>query len=324
MPRVPRLSDMKKVLVLVYSQTGQLSSIAQSLTAPLVENPGIAVHVEYLRPASPYPFPWSLPRFLDAFPESALGIPCELAPPALPPDAEFDLILLFYQVWYLAPSPPVTAFLRSEAGRRLLAGKPVVTVVGCRNMWMKAHERMVLLLAEIAARHIDHVVFTDRAPTLATLLTTPLWLLTGKRRPVPGLPPAGVRDDDIQRAARFGHALADALAADRERGNGPLLGGLAAVEARPELMASENAGTRSFALWSRIVRLGGEPGAPLRLVFLTLFLVYLVAIILTVVPVSLGLQRLLRPLMKRRLAAIKRHMEWPSGSGTERMAHYER
>jgi hypothetical protein len=33
---------------------------------------------------------------------------------------------------------------------------------------------------------------------------------------------------------------------------------------------------------------------------------------------------MLRPLMRRRLAAIKSRFEWPSGSGRERMHLYER
>ena len=51
-------------------------------------------------------------------------------------DEQFDLVILAYQVWYLAPSGPITAFLKSEAGRRLLHGRPVVTVIACRNMWL--------------------------------------------------------------------------------------------------------------------------------------------------------------------------------------------
>jgi hypothetical protein len=45
--------------------------------------------------------------------------------------------------------------------------------------------------------------------------------------------------------------------------------------------------------------------------------------ILTVVPVSLLLQVLLRPLMQRRFALLKQRFELPSGSGRERMAQYD-
>ena len=47
-------------------------------------------------------------------------------------------------------------------------------------------------LAALGARLIDHVAFTDPGPTLATLVTTPRWMLTGRRDAWLGLPPAGI------------------------------------------------------------------------------------------------------------------------------------
>lgn len=313
----------KRALVVVYTQTGQLSAIAGRLIEPLVAEPGIALRVGQLRPRVAFPFPWPFFRFLDAFPESALMLPGEIAPLELPANESYDLVILFYQVWFLAPSQPVAAFLLGDEGARLLRNKPVVTVVACRNMWMMAHDRVRARLAEIGARHLDNVVLTDRAPTLATLITTPLWLLTGRRKPVPWLPPAGVAEDDIRRSIRFGRALRDALLDDREQGAAPLLAGLGAVQARPELLFSERAGSRSFRVWGTLLHRAGRPGAWQRLPLLALYLVFLVAIILTVVPVSLALQAFLRPFLRRRLDAVKASYEQPSGSGLERLAHYD-
>jgi len=313
----------KNILAIVYSQTGQLSRIAQQILTPLQVDPHISVHIETLRPVREHPYPWPFFRFLDTFPESAHLVPEQLHPLSFDEDSRYDLVLLFYQVWFLAPSRPVVAFLHTSAARRVLAGAPVVTIIGCRNMWMQAHVRMCQLLSRIGARHLDNVVLTDRAPTLATLLTTPLWLLTGRKTPVRGLPPAGVSENDIQRSIRFGRALRNALAADLEQHDAPLLSGLAAVEAQPQLMVSERAGTRSFYLWGKLLRAAGPPGAWQRKPLLFFYVIFLLAIIVTVVPISLTLQTLLRPLIRRRLAALKAEFERPSGSGTERMAQYD-
>ncbi|MEN9974213.1 MAG: hypothetical protein RLZZ282_219 [Verrucomicrobiota bacterium] len=313
----------KRVLVLSYSQTGQLDAIVERLLAPLHADGRIAIHREILRPVVAFPFPWPWVRFFDAFPESALMLPSALAPLTLTGDECFDLVIVPYQVWFLAPSQPVTAFLQHPHGERMLRGKPVITVIACRNMWLLAQEKMKWLLAQVGARLIDNVVLTDRAPTMATLLTTPLWLHTGKRRLVPWLPPAGVATQDIERATRFGRALLDALLHDRETQASPLLGGLQAVEVDPRLWLSERAGTRSFFLWGKLVRWAGGPGAWARKPILLLYLIFLLTLIITVVPVSLVLQALLRPLLRERLAGLKQRFEQPSGSGNERLSQYD-
>jgi len=303
---------MKRVLVVHFSQTGQLAHVVRRLVSPFADATGeVELVEEILRPRTPYPFPWPLLRFFDTMPESVL-----LDPPALEPiraEGKFDLVVLAYQVWFLSPSGPVTAFLKSDAGKRLLNGRPVVTVIGCRNMWLTAQETVKRLIHEAGGELRDNVAFTDRAPTMATLITTPLWLLTGKKESFLGLPRAGIAESDIAGADRFGHALVQALRADRERSGKPMLGGLGAARVDPRLIFSERAGTRAFGAWSRIIRLGGKPGSLARLPLVALFCVYLVAMILAVVPVSLLLQRLLRPLLARRLESQKTYFEAPSG-----------
>lgn len=322
-PEAQPSRDRKRVLVLSYSQTGQLAAITASIVAPLQTDPHIDVHLETLQPRHPFPFPWPLLQFLDAFPESVHLSPAELRPPTLDGSENFDLIILPWQVWFLAPSQPITAFLKLPLAKRLLAGKPVVSVIACRNMWLLAYEKMRALLAENGARLIDNVVLTDRAPTLITLITTPLWLLTGRRDAMPGLPPAGVAASEIARCSRFGNALRDALLDGRETRDAPLLKGLQAVDANPRLLTSERAGTRSFEVWGRLLRATGAPGALVRRPLLMLYLLFLTLMILTIVPISLFVQALLHPLLTRRLAHLKAHYEQPSGSGSERLAQYD-
>jgi hypothetical protein len=281
---------MKRVLVVHFSQTGQLARVVRSLVAPLAGAPDVDLVEEVLRPRRPYPFPWPFWRFLDAMPESVLLEPPELEPLGVRADPPFDLVVLAYQVWYLAPSGPATAFLKSDAGRALLGGRPVVTVIACRNMWLAAHEAVAELIREAGGVLRDNVVFTDRASVLASFITTPRWLLTGKRDGLFGLPPAGVAESDIANAGRFGRALLGALRAGRER-DGAMLGGLDRAPAGA-LILSERAGRRAFGVWARLIRLAGPAGAWTRLPLLALFGVYLAAMILVVLPPSLLAQRL--------------------------------
>ena len=312
----------KRVLAICYSQTGQLARIAKQILAPLQENPSVEVHLEVLRPLPAYPFPWPFFRFFDAFPEAAHLIAPQLEPLALTGEEDFDLVILFYQVWFLAPSLPVTAFLQNPLAARLLKAKPVVTVIACRNMWLMAHKKMKVMLTCLGARLIDNVVFADRGNVFATLITTPRWFLTGKQSSFLGLPPAGIAPDEILQARRFGLAIQAGLAEDAEKRNAPLLAGLKAVEANPALYFSEKAATRSFYWWGKLIRAAGEPGQWVRKPLLLVYVIFLITLIVTAIPVSLTLQALMRPFLRNRLARMKHDFELPSGAGIEHMTNY--
>lgn len=317
------MQSPKRVLVIRYSQTGQLDAVAEQIVEPLRTNPGVVVRDEVLRPLKPNPFPWPFLTFFDAFPETVHLKPAPLQQLTLTGDEDFDLIILPYQVWFLAPSQPITAFLQGPVAMRLLKGKPVVTVIACRNMWLIAHEKLKVLLAATGARLVDNVVLIDEGPTLATFFTTPVWLLSGRKRGFWGMPDAGLTPQQIAGSRRFGLALADGLRRDAERGSEPMLAGLGAVRANPKLYISEKAGTRSFYLWGKLIMAIGGPGSLARRPVVALYVLFLIALIVTVVPVSLTLQALFRPLFKGSLTKMKDRFERPSGSATDRCPLYD-
>lgn len=311
---------MKRVLVVHFSQTGQLRQVAASLCAPLAGQPDIRLDDCALQPETPYPFPWPFWRFFDEFPEAVHLDPPPLRPLDVAPDARYDLVILAYTVWFLSPAPPVTAFLQSAAGRALLRDTPVITVIACRNMWHLAQEEVKKLLSAAGARLSDNVVLTDPGSSLATFITTPRWMLTGRREAFGPFPRAGLTATQIADTRRFGDAILQALREDRVTGHAPVLTGLAAVESDTRLVASERIGRRSFFIWGRLIRAIGPRGSWRRRPVLALYVAFLVTMIVTVVPLSLLLRALLRPLAARRMAAQKRYFEAPSGSGRERMA----
>ena len=124
---------MKSVLLIQYSQSGQLTDVAHSVIAPLQADPEIEVTVETLRPKTPFPFPWPFFQFFDTFPSCVYMDGCELEPLKADPNKQYDLVILAYQVWFLSPSLPVTGFLKGAEGQRLLKGKSVVTLIACRR-----------------------------------------------------------------------------------------------------------------------------------------------------------------------------------------------
>ena len=318
----PAENRLKTVLVINYSQTGQLAEITEQVISPL-RAAGHQVHLETLMPETPFPWPWPIVDFIDAFPECVQLDPPPLKPLSIPADRKFDLVILTYQVWYLAPALPMTAFLKSSAGQQLIKDKPVVTLVACRNMWLSAQETMRRLITEAGGQLRDHLAFTDQGHALATFITTPRWVLTGRRDRFLGLPPAGVAPQEIRQARRFGRALADALDRDQEKSGEPMLSGLRAATVNPRLALSERAGQRAFRVWSKLIRAFGKRGQWRRRPILLIFVIYLITLIVTVVPLSLLVQWLFAPLLKPRLDRLRAELEQPSGSQEFNLQKYD-
>jgi hypothetical protein len=304
----------QRVLVVHYSQTGQLDRVVKSLVSPLEQSDAVTLDYLNVQPRQAFPFPWPMLRFINAFPESAHQVPCELDINTESLGDDYDLIILAYQVWYLAPSIPMSSFLQSELAQQLMGGKPVVTVVACRNMWLQAQEKVKAHLARLNARLVGNVVMVDAAGSVASFFATPLWVLTGRRGPhwFGLIPPAGVSDDDIARAPRFGQALLARLQQHQPLDES-VLQGLAAVRINDKLIASEKVVTRSFYLWGKLFLACGDPSSRPRFFLAMFYVVFLVVMLLLVVPITALVKFLLAPLLKRRIAEQKTYYAWPSG-----------
>ncbi len=314
---------MKRVLVVHYSQTGQLSAAVTALCRPLKENnKHIALTHEYTKPEHDYPFPWPFLDFFDVFPESVYMDAPNMMPSKLTGKENFDLIIIAYQVWFLSPSLPIVGFIKSKLGQQLLKGKPVITLIACRNMWLNAHKKMGQLLTNAGSHHCDNIVLTDSNSSLITFITTPRWLLTGKKDSWGPLPSAGVSQQDIDGCSRFGKALAQALQRDDEKRHTSMLHGLRAATVDTQLIASEMAGHRSFLVWGKLLRGIGKQGQARRKPFLVLYVLFLITLIVTIVPITIVTKKLLQPLLVKKLNQKKELFELPSGSKINRMNEF--
>ncbi len=305
----------KKVLLVHYaSPSGQLTEVMRHLTAPLGEAGDIECRHLVLRPKQAWTFPWPFLRFFDTFPECIYLDPPPIEPPELDPHERFDLVILGYQVWFLSPSLPTTAFLQSAVARSVLKDTPVVTVIACRDMWLLAQERVKEMLADCGAQLVGNVALVDEGGSAGSLLATPLWMLTGKRGPMLGglIPRAGIKPDQIRASARFGQRMAEVLG-QGDPLDESLLRGLHAVRVNTRLLTTEKAARRGFLAWGALLRKLGKPGAAARKPVVMIYTVFLVALLLTVLPISALLKTLLAPLMRERIAAQKDYYSQPSG-----------
>jgi len=278
---------MKRALVIFYSQTGQLKEIVDSVTAPLGED--FELVFEELKPVLPYPFPWRGMLFFQAFPESVQEIPCVMELFKFNPDQDFDLVILAYQVWYLSPSIPFTAFLQSPEGRKVLKGKPVITILGVRNMWVMAQERVKKQIRDLGGTLVGNIVLVDPYPNLVSVVTIGRWLMKGQQKGkglISGIfPQAGVPEQNIREAAKFGEVIREAFRAGQLDKLQDQLLEKGAVKIKPVLMSIEKRGRMIFGFWSKFVLKKGGYGDPAREGRLKLFKYYLFAVIYLVLPI---------------------------------------
>jgi hypothetical protein len=288
-----------KVLVLYYSQSGQLKEILDAMLKPLAESEAIILRFEALVPKPAYPFPWGLYAFLDVFPESFQEVACDMAPLEVDPDEAFDLVILAYTVWYLSPSIPISTFLQSPMAKKVLKDRPVVTVIGCRNMWLMAQEKVKQRIADAGGRLKGNIVLGDRAMNLVGVATIVYWMLTGKKeRPFKLLPKPGISDGDIQNSQRFGPLLAEPAFLNQDQ-----LNALGAVHVVPAYILFEKRIQKVFEIWSAFIRQKGGPADPRRRIRVRLFFYYLLVAIILIAPLATIATLLVRILKREKLRA---------------------
>ncbi|MEN8146130.1 MAG: dialkylresorcinol condensing enzyme [Campylobacterota bacterium] len=303
---------MKKVLVLYYSQSGQLKNMVDFVTGPLKSSDEMQVDYRQIEPVEKYPYPWPFYPFFDAFPEAIYMNGCDVEPLDDLAD-DYDLIILGYTIWFLSPSIPVTGFMQSEQAKRLFRDKPVVTLIACRDMWVMAQEKMKSLLDDAGAILIDNVALTDQGGSLYAFITTPRWLLTGKKDPFWGFPAAGVSDKDLQESARFGERMLEGLKSDEEKAKTPMLKNMGAAVVNGKLVGTEKIATRSFMIWGKLIQKAGDPGSFARKIVITIYAVFLATLVLTIVPLNILIRRLIYPFRKEAIEKSVKFYEEPSG-----------
>ena len=280
---------MKRVLVVYYTQSGQLKEIIDSVLSPLTE---VTIDFLPIDTAEPFPFPWTDEAFFGAFPESYLQIPQPLKPFHLA-HTDYDLVILGYQVWYLSPSISFNSFLQSEAGKRLLQGKPVITISGTRNMWVMAHQKVKKLLTNCGAHLVGNIALTDRHHNHISVITIVQWLFSGdkNKRYLGVFPKAGVTDKDIESASIYGTLIAPHLQTGDYTGLQQEIVAHGGVHYKRFLLSAEKKGNRLFGIWAKMIY-----GSKKRKFLLKCFRIYLYIAIWVLMPIVWLLYWLTYPL----------------------------
>jgi len=277
---------MKEVLIIYYSQTGQLLTILENM-ARKMHGDNISISYYEIIPEPIYEFPWKQEKFYDSFPESFLQIPNKFHPPQEDIlNKKYDLVLLGYQVWFLTPSIPINSFLKSGFANKILKETPVITVLACRNMWIQAQEKMKRLLKTIGANLVGHIALVDRHINHISVITISHWMFSGRKDRYLGFfPKPGVSEKDIQEAERFGVPIKEALILNNFQDLQNKIIALGGIKINPFLVMTDKRGNILFSKWANLIIKKGAPGNPKRLKWIALFKYYLLFAIWVIAPI---------------------------------------
>lgn len=274
---------MKKVLVINYSQSGQLNEIIDNFLLPF-ENAEIErVAIE---PVNPIAFPWTSEVFYNTMPECVNEEAIAIKPIHYQSD-RYDLIVFGYQPWFLSPSLPATSILQDHTFRQKLNGTPVVTVIGGRNMWLNSQESIKTYIKAAGGRLVGNIPLMDREPNLISVLTIFHWMLTGKKERKWGvLPVPGVSEKDIKSADRFGVIVNQALQESNFSGLQKQILSLGLIDIPTDIWFIEMRGKKIFRIWASLIKKRGTT-AQKRQFFVNLFKYYLLIALFVASPIIL-------------------------------------
>ena len=260
-------------------------------------------------PRVPFPFPWPIPRFFGVFPAAVdPDALVDLVEPAAgfgtAPD---ELVILAYQVWFLAPSLPIRSLLKAHP--EAFRDRRVVSLIACRNMWYSAAIEMRGLLRSAGAESIGVIATTDTQPQAISLVTTLRWLLTGRREPFLWFARAGVGGPELARIAEAGRSIAE---------SGQCPDGDDAAPIVPTLAAADMLAGRVFRRWGATVRGARRYGAAAQAGSLVVFVLSLVTAIAVGLPLVAVTALVGGARFESRVRAFVRHRIAPGGSGADR------
>ena len=271
----------KNILVVYYSQSGQLKNIAENFCAPFREK-NFEIEWVSVKPKNDFPFPWSGKAFFNVMPESVLGVPAEIITPEFKRE-QYDLIVFAYQPWFLSPSIPATSLLGHPEFKKRLINTPVVTLIGSRNMWISAQERVKKILKENGSIHAANIVLYDRNNNFVSAVTIQYWMFTAKRDRFLGIfPRPGISERDIAGTKIFGEIVLQAVETNKWEELQEKLAEAKAVEVNTNLMFIESRASMLFKIWARTIIKKKNRG-----LWLQIFKYYLLVALFLVAPVVL-------------------------------------
>lgn len=275
------MDKLYKILLLSYSQTGQLNEITNNFAGELHT---VDIDRVQYNPVTPFPYPWTSKAFFDCMPECVLETPVPLQKIEYK-YSKYDLIIFAYQPWFLSPSIPANSILQDNTFLSLLHDTPVITLIGSRNMWLNSQASVKKRITEAGGTIIGNVPFVDKNQNQISAVTILHWMLKGEKTRKYGLfPKPGVNEKDIQSATQFGAILNQSIESKDLTDIQSKFLSLGLITLPTDIVFIEERAKRLFSIWANLIRkYGTTPKGKRRVV--TAFKYYLFIALFIAAPI---------------------------------------
>jgi len=274
---------MKNILVVSYSQSGQLDEIIDNFLIPFDKE---LIERVKIFPQVPFPFPWKSKEFFDAMPETVLEEKIELQEINFQ-SSNYEMIIIGYQPWYLSPSLPISSLLQNEKFIKLLKGTPVITIIGARNMWLNSQENIKEYIYKAGGELVANIPLIDRNNNQVSALTILHWMLTGKKQRFLNIfPYPGISQKDIKGADAFGKIVFKAFMDKSFLGIQQAILDLNLINIGTDILFIEARAKKIFNIFARIIKEKGTSKRK-RSFLIYLFKYYLIIGLFILAPIIL-------------------------------------
>jgi hypothetical protein len=298
---------MKKVLVINFSQSGQLDEIVTNFISGLIN---VAIDRIHFKPHRKFPFPWKTNNFYNSMPETVDENPIQLEAIEFK-EEKYDLIVLGYQPWFLSPSLPTSSLLQDHEFKKRMHETPIVTIIGARNMWLNAQESVVQHVQNSGGKLVGNIALVDRSPNHLSAISIVHWMMTGKKTRKWGIfPIPGVSQQDIEHCAKYCIDLNECIKHSNYSGYQNSIVSKGGIRINTNILFIEARAKKIFRLWARLIKKKESQGKN-RAFWIKFFRFYLNFALFFVAPILLLLYNILiRPFSAKKINRSKKRFKY--------------
>ena len=208
-----------RILIVYYSHTQQAQRVCDAMTT-VFEQRGCSVtkaSIEFTDPKysknfKAFPFRHAVFGILPLLPPQLRRKTCEIGIPDEATNSDYDLIVLGSPTWFFMTCMPLRSYLKSDAARTALGGKPFGIYVVCRRYWHWNQDEAKGLGIAAGGSFADATHFTYQGGQIRSLLALLSYFGKGEMRERSlgiKIPPTNLKPDFGDRATAFANDLAD-------------------------------------------------------------------------------------------------------------------